>query len=237
MDIAEIKNQIEKIFPNYSNYWFDLMEDSEYDEETKRMLIGLISEEIAIQFKSINGLKNKDSKVILIEEIIKQLEAELEKANEDYLAFAKQLKHKIYDEIYSIQAERNKFFVWTKNKPKIEFWKWYLKYRLGTEKEEKGSGGLDDYLTAEKLKQLIETLKYEKIINKKEQWIYGKKVGAIVAVVDVMIDRGGINSKYKDPICKLLAKRFGTSITSRTIRNKDSFYKDDLKKKFEAILG
>jgi hypothetical protein len=74
------------------------------------------------------------------------------------------------------------------------------------------------------------------IINDANQWIYGRKTGAIAAVIDVLKKRNKIKILPDATLAKLLAEKVGTSIGERTTRDTPKYFQE-LIKDLKVLIG
>lgn len=73
------------------------------------------------------------------------------------------------------------------------------------------------------------------IINDANMWIYGRKKAAIVAVIDVLLERVKLQEVSRVAAAKLLAEKVGISISERAVRS-NTHRRDDLIAQFKALI-
>jgi hypothetical protein len=81
----------------------------------------------------------------------------------------------------------------------------------------------------------FQAMRQSGIVNEADQWVYGRRKGAIVAVIDVLKTRNKIKLLSDAKLAHLLAIEIGTSIGERTIRDRPQYY-DDLVRELKVLI-
>ncbi len=146
MELDQIREKIEEIFPKYKHHWFDLFPNSSSNEASERVIITSIVEEIRPKYQKLEIIKGSDK----------------ESAKKEILEVIEKLKN------YSVQAVRKFMEVperrwmenslmhyerdWKFDKVKIEvqigFWEWYLSEHLVQNKTVKATNEKEEPPTA-----------------------------------------------------------------------------------------
>lgn len=126
MELNQIREKIEEIFPKYKHHWFELMEDGTTDVASEKHLIGIMSQEILRDLNSIKVFRTQNFKTRHIKKLISELQKKMNDRNEvsdsqlTYAVGKMNVDHILRD------AENVFGFSITRYQPQIDFWKWYL---------------------------------------------------------------------------------------------------------------
>jgi hypothetical protein len=97
---------------------------------------------------------------------------------------------------------------------------------------------IDELLKPEDIEQVLTAMKKCGLLNDFGKWTFGKRKSPINTLVEVLIDRGKIDSKDRVFTVQLIAEKIGTTISERTARKKgdDTYTGRDYKKQFKALI-
>lgn len=242
MELNQIREKIEEIFPKYKHHWFELFEDGTTDEASERFLIGITSEEIHKDFNAISVLQTPNAMVTFIKKLITDLQKSLNdakaKADSDFTYAI----GKVNVESTLKQAERILGSANTRYQTKIDFWEWFLSEQFEQNKAVKTTNEnvtpqtfAELFYEAEDIEATFKALQKLGIVNDENKWTYGSKKNAIMVVIDVLKTRNKIKILPDNIVAKLLAGEIGTSIGDRTTRDRPYYY-EELKRDLLSMI-
>lgn len=236
-----------------------------YREQSERALLSPIKESIFSLLETVRIYENDlpgimtekvreriESLEKAIEETAKRLDTSNDPAiqkefevnageNKELRLFERDGKKLYFKEVRLNQSERDFGYCLATKLPEIEFWKWYLSEHFKQNKEVKATNEkeepqkFENFLDPKDIDATLRAMRKEGIINDLNLWIHGSRKGAIMAVVQTLIDRGKIIDKDKGLVARLLAEKIGTTISERTIRN-TSHHMNDLITQLKALI-